>query len=79
MKHILNRVKGAMVNRIVTHPGGAHSDDVMSVALLLGAFTSCDTVERRNPTQEDLDDPYCAVVDCGRVLDPDMNNFDHHH
>jgi len=66
-----------MVHTVVTHPGGAHKDDVLAVCVLI-ALHNCPVV-RREPTPEDLDDPQVAVVDVGGIHDPSRSNFDHHH
>lgn len=66
-----------MVHTIVTHPGGAHKDDLLAVCVL-AALHGCPIV-RREPTPEELDDPGVAVVDIGGVHDPARSNFDHHH
>lgn len=66
-----------MVHTVLTHPGGAHKDDVLAVCVLL-AKHGC-RVERREPTPEELEDPQVAVVDVGGVHDPLRSNFDHHH
>ncbi|MEZ4365235.1 MAG: MYG1 family protein [Kofleriaceae bacterium] len=62
---------------IVTHPGGAHKDDLLAVCVLV-ALHDC-PVERRDPTAADLADPEVAVVDVGGDHDPARANFDHHH
>ena len=62
---------------IVTHPGGAHKDDLLAVCVL-AAIHGCPIV-RRDPTPEELDDPEIAVVDIGGLHDPARSNFDHHH
>lgn len=62
---------------IVTHPGGAHKDDVLAVCVL-ASLHGCPVV-RRDPTPEELDDPQVAVVDVGGVHDPARSDFDHHH
>lgn len=65
------------MHTIVTHPGGAHKDDLLAVCVL-AALHGCPIV-RRDPTPEDLADPGVAVVDIGGVHDPARSNFDHHH
>lgn len=62
---------------VVTHPGGAHKDDLLACSLLI-ARHGC-PIERRDPTPEDLADAAVAVVDVGGVHDASKNNFDHHH
>lgn len=61
---------------ILTHPGGAHKDEVLACSVLLALHPV--TVVRREPTAADLADPSICVVDVGHVHDPAMNNFDHH-
>lgn len=65
------------MHTIVTHPGGAHKDDLLAVCVL-AAIHGCPVV-RREPTAAELDDPEVAVVDIGGVHDPARSNFDHHH
>ena len=65
------------LKRIVTHPGGAHKDDLLAACVLI-ARHRC-PVERRDPTDEDLADPAVAVVDVGGAHDPALSNYDHHH
>jgi hypothetical protein len=64
---------------IITHPGSAHFDEVTAVSLILAMHT--DTVfriERREPTQAELDNPDVWVVDTGNRHEPKKHNFDHH-
>ncbi len=65
------------VTTIVTHPGEAHRDDLMAVAVLLAHFPRA-AVVRRDPTPDELADPTVAVVDVGLAHDPDRMTFDHH-
>lgn len=62
---------------ILTHPGGAHKDDVLAVCVLAALYGV--PVVRREPTAEELDDAEVAVVDVGGAHDPARMNFDHHH
>jgi hypothetical protein len=66
-----------MVQTILTHPGGAHKDDLLAVCVLIAEHRA--PVIRRDPTAADLDDPSVAVVDIGGSHDPAKLNFDHHH
>lgn len=66
-----------MVSLLLTHPGGAHKDDLLAICLLI-AKTGAPVV-RRDPTPADLADPTVAVVDIGGVHDAAFLNFDHHH
>lgn len=65
------------VHTILTHPGGAHKDDLLA-ACVLASLHNCPIV-RRDPTPDELDDPGVAVIDIGGSHDPSRNNFDHHH
>ncbi len=64
--------------RIIAHPGTAHRDDFLSACILLEHLGRAEVL-RREPTQEDLDDPNTYVVDVGMEYDPEKHNFDHHH
>jgi hypothetical protein len=66
-----------MIETILTHPGGAHKDDVLAVCVLIAQHSA--PVVRREPTEDELADPSVAVVDIGGSHDPDRANFDHHH
>ncbi len=64
---------------IITHPGGAHFDEVTAVSLILAVHA--DTVfriERREPAPAELDNPNVWVVDTGGRHEPEKRNFDHH-
>lgn len=61
---------------ILTHPGGAHKDELLACAVLIAVSPA--PVVRREPTAADLDDPATAVVDVGDRHQPELNNFDHH-
>ncbi|RYD47768.1 MAG: hypothetical protein EOP83_27525, partial [Verrucomicrobiaceae bacterium] len=64
------------IERIVTHPGGAHKDELLACSLLAAVHGV--EILRREPTEADLADPATAVVDVGGQHDPALNNFDHH-
>lgn len=64
------------MKRIITHPGSAHKDDFLACSVLL-ARDPC-PLERRDPTETDLEDPEVAVVDVGQRHEPEKLNFDHH-
>ena len=65
-----------MIKTIVTHPGGAHKDDFLACSVLLSNHPV--SIFRRDPTEQELEDPEVAVVDIGHQHAPDLNNFDHH-
>ena len=64
------------IERILTHPGSSHKDELLACALLVAVHGV--EVIRREPTPEDLADPATAVIDVGGEHDPAKNNFDHH-
>jgi len=64
------------LERILTHPGGAHKDEFLACSLLVAVHGV--EVIRREPVAADLEDPATAVVDVGGEHDPAKNNFDHH-
>lgn len=65
------------LKRIVTHPGGAHKDDLLACCVLI-AKHECPIV-RRDPTADELADAGVAIVDVGGSHDPSLHNYDHHH
>ncbi len=66
-----------MIHTILTHPGGAHKDDLLAVCVLIAKHGV--PVVRREPTTSELEDQAIAVVDIGGLHDPARANFDHHH
>lgn len=65
------------MKQVVTHPGAAHRDDLLAVAIALAHY-GCVPVFRRDPTEEELRDPDVLVLDCGGRHEPEVSNFDHH-
>ena len=65
-----------MIDKIITHPGGAHKDEFLACAVLLAEHDV--PVSRQDPTDEDLLNPSTAVIDIGHRHQPDLHNFDHH-
>jgi hypothetical protein len=64
---------------IITHPGSAHFDEVTAVSLVLAVYPKTEfQIERREPTQAELDNPDIWVIDTGNRLEPEKRNFDHH-
>ena len=66
-----------MLRTILTHPGGAHKDELLAVCVLVAKHGV--PVVRRDPTPDELADPAVAVVDVGGEHAPERSNFDHHH
>ncbi|MDA8403773.1 MAG: MYG1 family protein, partial [Desulfobacteraceae bacterium] len=68
-----------MNHRIITHPGSAHFDEFFAISLILARRPDVSfTIERREPTKEELDNPDVWVVDIGERFEPHLKNFDHH-
>lgn len=65
-----------MIESIITHPGGAHKDDFLACTVLLSQAPV--TIERRDPTQAELENASVAIVDIGHEYEPALHNFDHH-
>lgn len=66
------------MNRIITHPGAAHRDELLAIGTLLAHNGAVVPVFRREPSEAELADPLVAVIDCGGRHDPGLLNFDHH-
>tara|TARA_A100001037_G_scaffold244817_1_gene225843 strand:+ start:38530 stop:39399 length:870 start_codon:yes stop_codon:yes gene_type:complete len=69
------------VGKIVVHPGGAHRDDFLFVCFVLAMCKEqgvVPVVHRRDPTEEELRNPYVVVGDVGERHEPELSNFDHH-
>lgn len=64
------------IEKILTHPGGAHKDEFLACSVLLARHAV--PLLRREPLPADLADPATAVVDVGHLHQPELNNFDHH-
>jgi len=65
-----------MIDKIITHPGGAHKDEFLACAILLAEHDV--PVFRQDPSEEDLLNPEIAVIDIGLRHQPNLHNFDHH-
>lgn len=66
------------MSRIITHGGKAHRDDLASVCLALAINPNIRRIDRRDPTETELEDPEVLVLDVGGRHEPDLSNFDHH-
>ncbi|TFG12205.1 MAG: hypothetical protein EU535_06480 [Promethearchaeota archaeon] len=63
---------------IITHPGSAHLDDFLSTCLVLYRARDIEEVHRREPTQEEINDPSIWKLDVGDKHEPDLRCYDHH-
>jgi hypothetical protein len=69
------RVAAATV--MYVHPGNAHMDDYLSVALLLALNESLE-IRRESPEPWVLESPRIIVADVGQEHNPETMCFDHH-
>lgn len=67
-----------MFSKIITHGGGSHMDELVSVCIVLAMNDDIEYVERRPAKPEEIADPTIWVLDQGGVHDPENRNFDHH-
>lgn len=65
------------VVRIITHPGLSHMDDFLATCIVASLNPKAD-ICRRDPTQEELNNPKIAVIDVGGDFNVELNNYDHH-
>jgi hypothetical protein len=63
---------------IITHPGSAHLDDFLSTCLVIFRAGDVEEVYRREPTQEEINDPSIWKLDVGDNHDSDLKCYDHH-
>jgi hypothetical protein len=63
---------------IITHAGSAHFDEVTAISLVLASFDSEFSIERREPSPDELENPSIWVIDTGNRYEPEKRNFDHH-
>lgn len=66
------------IQKIVTHAGCFHADEVLATAFLLSLFPEAVVERTYTPSEEDFNNPQTAVLDIGRRYEPELNNFDHH-
>lgn len=71
------KLQNDMKRKVITHHGHFHGDEMLAIALLNKVFDV--EVERREPTDEDLEDDTVFVIDIGKRHEQDKLNFDHHH
>lgn len=63
-------------SKIVVHKGQAHADDFLASCVAYAKWQV--PVERRDFTDQDLNDNTVIVLDQGREYEPEKGNFDHH-
>lgn len=72
-----------MYEKIIVHRGQVHLDELVACAFALAlayppGSPVLPPVFRREPTEEELEDPCVLVLDVGGRHEPELNNFDHH-
>ncbi len=66
-------------SKIITHNGHAHFDEFFALSLILARHEDTHFfIERRDPTEGELNDPNIWVIDIGHRYEPNLKNFDHH-
>ncbi len=63
---------------LITHPGSAHLDDFLSSCLVVYKSGDIEEIHRREPTNEEINNPSIWKLDVGNKHDPDVKCYDHH-
>ncbi|HEY9886397.1 MAG TPA: MYG1 family protein, partial [Vampirovibrionales bacterium] len=68
------------MQKIVTHSGTFHADEVFACALLKLIYNEIEIIRTRdeNLINAAQDDENIFVIDVGQKLEPSFKNFDHH-
>lgn len=66
------------MKKILVHPGRAHRDDFLSCCIALSTIEGHPTIERREPTEDELNDDKVLILDVGMRHEPNKRNYDHH-
>lgn len=82
---IIIKDKGSIMQKIITHSGKFHPDELMAISLLAKfhfrkGLGDLEIIRTRNPKElsEYKKDPSVFVLDVGREFESEMLNFDHH-
>lgn len=73
-----SQIKRYSMNKIITHNGTPHFDDFFSCCLVIAKYSNIDSIERKEPTEEELSDDSIWKLDVGKQLLPEKRAFDHH-
>jgi hypothetical protein len=68
-----------MIEKIITHNGVFHADELFAIALVHEFVQECPVVRTRTITAEDMDNPNIWIIDVGGKHSTYINVFDHHH
>jgi len=66
------------IERIITHDGSFHADEVMAIALIFEHLGERPVSRTRQISDAEFADPAVWVIDVGRRFDPASACFDHH-
>lgn len=66
------------IERIITHDGSFHADEVMAIALIFEHLGERPVSRTRQISDAEFEDPAICVIDVGRRFDPASACFDHH-
>jgi hypothetical protein len=66
------------IERIITHDGSFHADEVMAIALIFEHLGERPVSRTRQISDAEFEDPALWVIDVGRRFDPASACFDHH-
>jgi hypothetical protein len=66
------------IERIITHDGSFHADEVMAIALIFEHLGERPVSRTRQISDAEFEDPAVWVIDVGRRFDPQLACFDHH-
>ena len=66
------------IERIITHDGSFHADEVMAIALIFEHIGERPVSRTRQISEEEFSDPAVWVIDVGRRFDVSLSCFDHH-
>jgi hypothetical protein len=66
------------IERIITHDGSFHADEVMAIALIFEHLGARPVSRTRQISEAEFEDPAVWVIDVGRRFDPSRACFDHH-
>lgn len=66
------------IRMVIVHPGATSHQDEQVASALAVTFGAANVIERREPTEAELNDASVLVLDIGNQLDWDRRNIDHH-
>ena len=67
------------IEKIITHGGAFHADEIIGITLFKKIVNPSVTVERKfNVSEEEYENPNILVLDVGKKYDPEKSNLDHH-